>query len=391
MKTIIGTLLLTCIISMHLNAQIEEIPFELKNGIILLKVNINDNTEARTFVFDTGATSDLLDSTTANTLGLKANYKENASGAGGTKSYEVILNQKLTLQNIIEIDSTHLVLTDLTKIKDKLERDFDGIIGYSLLKRYIAKIDYESQKILLYDKIENVDTIGYATIPFEFTNGIPIPQFDISITLNNGESFTDRILFDSGASLTLFINTPYNEKNKLSQKAGKSLISEFENLHDKSISEDIAIKSMNIGGFNLSEMVISIANDKYGVSSYKDYLGILGGKVISRFNLILDYSSSLLYLKPNNKFGESFEFPLSGIRLKKLDSGIIIDKIGKTSSAYEKGIRKGDKLISINKDSSGDLENYRELLQKEGENVSLVIINSEGKTEKITITLTRLL
>ena len=72
MKTIITTLLLTFIISISSNAQIEEIPFDLKNGIILLKVNINDNTEARSFVFDTGATSNLLDSTTASKLGLKS-------------------------------------------------------------------------------------------------------------------------------------------------------------------------------------------------------------------------------------------------------------------------------------------------------------------------------
>jgi len=391
MKTIITTLLLTFIISIRLNAQIEEIPFELKNGLILLKVNINDNTKARIFVFDTGATSDLLDSTTASKLGLKANYKQDVSGAGGKKSYDLILYQKLTLQNKIEIDSTHLVLTDLTKLKDALERDFDGIIGYSLLKKYITKIDYESQKILLYDKIQNVDTIGYTAIPFEFGNGIPIPQFDISVTLNNGESFTGRILFDSGAGLTLLINTPYNEKNKLSQKAGKSLISESENLHEKSISEDVAIKSMNIGGYNLSEMVVSIANDKDGVSSYEDYLGILGAKVISRFNLILDYSSSILYLKPNNKFRKSFEFPISGIRLKKVDDGIMIGRVEKTSSAYKKGIRKGDKLISINKDSSGDIEICRELLRKEGEKVCLVIINSGGKTKKIKIKLKRLL
>ena len=74
MKTI--TLLLVLIISVQLNAQIAEIPFELKNGLILLDVTINDNTEASTFVFDTGATSDLLDSTTASKLGLKANYKQ---------------------------------------------------------------------------------------------------------------------------------------------------------------------------------------------------------------------------------------------------------------------------------------------------------------------------
>ena len=391
MKTIIATLLLAFVITIRLNAQIAEIPFGLKNGLILLKVNINDNTEANTFIFDTGATSDLLDSATANKLGLKANYKEDVSGAGGEKSYDIVLYQKLTLQNRIEIDSTHLVLTDLTKLRDALEKDFDGIIGYSLLKKYITKIDYESQKMLLYNKIQNVDTIGYRAIPFEFGNGIPIPQFDLSVTLNNGESFTGKILFDSGANLTLLINTPYNEKNELSQKADKSLISEFENLHGESISEDIAIKSMNVGGYELGEMVIQIAHDKNGVSSYEDYLGILGAKIISRFNIILEYSSSTLYLKPNNKFSKSFEFPLSGIKLKKVDTRIIIDRIEKKSPAYKKGIRKGDKLISINKDSSGDIEIYTEILRKEGKKICMVIVNSEGTTKKIRIKLKRLL
>ena len=389
MKTI--TLLLVLIISVQLNAQIAEIPFELKNGLILLDVTINDNTEASTFVFDTGATSDLLDSTTASKLGLKANYKQDVSGAGGAKSYDIILDQKLTLQNKIEIDSTHLVLTDLTKLKDALERKFDGIIGYSLLKKYITKIDYENKKILLYNKIENVNITGYKAVNFKFENGIPIPQFDISVTLRNGESYTGKILFDSGAGLTLLINTPYNEENKLSEKAGKSLISKSENLHGESISENIAIKSMNLGGYELNEMVVSIAHDKNGVSSYENYLGILGARVISKFNIVLDYSSSTLYIKPNNTFSKSFAFPISGIKLKKINGNIIIDRVEETSSAYKKGIRKGDELISINGDSSGDIIAFRELLKKEGNNISLTIINSKGETKKIKIKLKRLL
>lgn len=391
MKQIITTLSLVFIISVHLNAQIAEIPFELKNDLILLKVYINDDSEDKTFIFDTGATSDLLDSTTADKLGLKANYKQDVSGAGGAKSYDIILYQKLTLQNKIEIDSTHLVLTDLTRLKDRLERNFDGIIGYSLLKKYITKIDYENQKILLYNKIENIDTKGYKTINFKFENGIPIPQFDISITLRNGETYTDKILFDSGAGLTFLINTPYNENHKLSEKAGKSLISKSENLHGESISEDIAIQSMNIGGYELDEMVIGIAHDKDGVSSYENYLGILGAKVISRFNLVLDYSTSTLYIKPNKAFSKSFTFPVSGIKLKQIIGNILIDRAEETSSAYKKGIRKGDKLISINKDSSGDITVYSDLLTKENEKVCLTIINSEGKTKKIKFKLKRLL
>lgn len=138
-------------------------------------------------------------------------------------------------------------------------------------------------------------------------------------------------------------------------------------------------------------MVVGIAHDKDGVSSYENYLGILGAKVISRFNLVLDYSTSILYIKPNNAFSKAFTFPVSGIELKQIDGNITVERAEETSSAYKKGIRKGDKLISINKDSSRDITDYRDLLTQENEKVCLTIINSEGETKKIKFKLKRLL
>ncbi|QTE24031.1 aspartyl protease family protein [Polaribacter cellanae] len=391
MKTTITTLLLTCLVSINIHTQVAEIPFKLKNATIYVKVKINNNTKANTFIFDTGATSDLIDATSAKELGLKANHKENVSGAGGTKSYDIILSQKLTLQQNIEIHNTNLVIADLTRLKEIDEGGFDGIIGYSLLKQYITKIDYVNKKILLYNKIKNVDIKGYKAINFEFGNGIPIPQFNVSIVLKNGESYTDKILFDSGAALTLLINTPYNKQHNINKKAGKSLISKSENLYGESISEVIAIESLNVAGYKLNDIPISIAHDKNGVSSYKNYLGILGSKIISRFNVILDYTTSTLYLKPNSSFNKTFDFPISGISLKKIDDDIIVNKVEKTSPAYKKGVRKGDKLIAINKNFSRNLKSYRSLLKKENNIVHLKLINLKGKTKKISFKLKRLL
>ncbi|NOU58721.1 aspartyl protease family protein [Marinifilum caeruleilacunae] len=390
MKIVI-TLLLGVLSVYSVNAQIAVIPFDLKDGMIFLDVKVNDKTEARTFIFDSGAVTDVIDSTIANQLHLKGDYKLEVSGASGKKAHDVILNQKIRLQNNIEIDSTHLVLANLEKLRAKIERNFDGIMGYSLLRKYITKIDYENRKLELYHKIQNVDTLDYTAIPFVFDNGIPIPQFDISFTLRNGESFTGKILFDSGASLTLFINTPYNIHHNIIGKSDKSFISTSENIYGETIFNNVAIQSLNICGYDLGEMIIPISQDKNGISSHKDYLGLLGAKVISRFHVILDYSSFTLYLKPNRKFSTPFEFPTSGIKLKMKNDCITVDQVAKISPAYQKGIRKGDQLLSVNKDLSGNIDTYRTLLKKEGQKVHLEILNSEGETKTIRIKLERLL
>lgn len=389
MNTIIKILLLFICVC-KLDAQIAKIPFELEDDLMYVKVKINDNLNENIFVFDTGATSDLLDTKVAKDLGLEANFRQSATGAGGTRDYDIVLSQKLTLNNKITVENTHLVLSDLTRLRSS-GRNFVGIIGYSLLKDYITKIDYDNNEILLYDKIEHVNTTGYKAIPFKFGNSLPIPQFNVSITLRNGDSFTDRVFFDSGAALTLLINTPFSKTNKLNEKVKKSLISKTENLHGESISEKIAIKSMNIGGFELSEMTVNVAHDKSGVSSYKNSLGILGGEVISKFNVILDYSTSIIYLKPNTNFSKPFEFPVSGILLRKIKGVITIHQVEKTSPAYKQGIRKGDQLIAVNNDNSENIQVYKNYLRKEHSTVSLTILNAEGQTKKVTLKLERLL
>lgn len=385
---------LLCILSfINLKAQVATIPFDLDDdGMVFLKVNINNsNSKPVNFVFDTGATSDVLDTSTAKDLGLTPNYHQDIAGAGGTKRYDIILSQKLILNNLVEIDNTNLVLADLTKLNERSERAFNGIIGYSLLKKYVTEINYETQNIKLFKNLNEVNTEGYTKIPFKFNKGIPIPQFDITITLKTGESFKGTILFDSGAGLTLLINTPFNEKNELHKKVDKSLVETSENLHSTSRSERIAIKSIAIDDFILDELVISLAYDKEGVSSFEGYLGILGSEIISRFNLVIDYSSFSLFLKPNATYNRPFEFPLSGISLKKVGNDILIHNVATSSEAYKKGIRAGDKLIRINKVSSNDLSDYRALLKKENSHVNITIINAKGQTQTLTIHLTRLL
>ncbi|MCA0132143.1 aspartyl protease family protein [Winogradskyella alexanderae] len=374
-----------------LASQVLEIPFELKNDIVLVDLKINDKDTTNTFILDTGASTDVLDSNVAKQLGLKGDFKQDIRGAGGITTVDIVMNQSYALNHTITIDNVMFVLLDLVKLRGKLEQNFDGIIGYSLLRNRVTKIDYDNQKLQFYNSIKEIDTAGYTAIPFQLKNGSPIPQFDISITLNNGETLSGTIFFDSGAALTLSINTPYNKQKRIRQKVDRSITNETQNFNTTSVSDVIAIKSMSIGDFKLDEMTVSLANDEEGVSSYKGYLGLLGAKVISRFNVILDYNAFNLYLQPNTNYSKPFEFPMSGITLSKDEDNIMVKSITEISEAYQKGIEKGDKLISINGTTTKDIETYRELLKQEGKMCQLVLETKNGTRKEVTITLKRLL
>ncbi|MDT7832956.1 aspartyl protease family protein [Flavobacteriaceae bacterium S356] len=376
----------------QLCAQVSEIPFVLReNGHIHIKVKLNEFDKPLNFVFDTGATADVLDEKLAKKLGLKPNYKQSVAGGGGSKSYDIVLGQKLTIAPKVVIEQSNLVLTNLEPFHQLSDYPFDGIFGYSLLRNYVTKIDYQKEKLLLYEKIEDVDLNKYEKLPFQFGGGIPIPQLEVSIQLKNGEVFSGSILFDSGAGITLSVNSPFKNKNKLSEKSNKRIISKSQNLGHESISEQIAIRSFKIGSFEFNDLTISLSNDKSGVSAYPNYLGILGAKIIKRFSVILDYTQKRLYLKPNTLYTNPFEFPLSGIRLKKDKGTILVGSVAGSSPAYKKGLRKGDKIITIGGVSSSSLSEYYKLLKKEGTTISIKVLSTSEQEKTVQITLQKLL
>lgn len=394
MKRIVLQFLILFVIGYYtqMTAQVAEIPFELgDDGHIFLKVKVNNSNETLNFIFDTGATSDLLDPAIAKQYGLQPDYQQDVQGAGSTTTYDVVLNQRLILSEKVIIDQTHLVLVDLGRLNEVADETFDGIIGYSLLKKYIVQFDYLEQKLLLFERLEDVSINGYEAISFEFGQGIPIPQFDIEFALNNGDSFRGKVFFDTGAALTLLMNSPFSQRNKIAEKAVKSLISKSDNLNKTSISEEVAIKSIKIGNFLLGPLTAGIAHDEEGVSGYEEYLGILGSRIAKRFHVVLDYQSKTLFLKPNATFQSPFEFPVSGISLKRSGQEIIVASVSKQSPAYKLGIREGDQVLSINGDQSKSLVTYRRYLEEEGKVAHLKLKTPNEEMRTIKLELKRLL
>lgn len=372
-------------------AQVAKIPFEFfDNKYIIVHLGVNDSKDTLNFYFDTGATSTLVDSTKAVELGLKPDYEQSVSGAGGSKVYKVVLNQTIFIADKLHIDSTHIVLDDLARLQSRLGRKFDGIIGYSILKDYKTRIDFDHKVIELYPFNVDLDISGYTAIDFDFLRGIPIPQFPVTIELKSGQKLSDTVFFDSGAGLSLLINTPFKIKNNLPGAIGKTITSESENLSSKSVQQEAVIQALEISRFKFRDIPVLLSSDKEGVSSYDGYLGILGSELIKRFNTITDYSEKKLYLKPNSYFNAPFEHDLSGIGLKVENGKVKVSSIVKESEAFGKGLRENDTIVSIN-NKDADIETYRAILRKDKTSVKIKYLTDSGKTKEIKITLKRLL
>lgn len=290
---------------LRLKAQIAQIPFEFKGAHIFIKVQTKQS-DSLHFIFDTGCTGATIDSATAEKAGIGKENRRNISvaGSGGSQAYSMALNQGLKLKDA-EIKNTDLVLANLSSLSSTIGFRLDGIVGYEILNQYVTQMDFDHKRLLLYNNVKSVDTTGYTGIPFEFSKNILIPRFPISIMLANGESFTGKVMFDTGNAFTLIVSTPFSKYHDFNNKLGDTRITEGRGMNATTQDQLANIRSMSFNGFDFGPMGIRLTvNEK---AEPKDgYLGILGIEVIKHFNVILDYATKRIYLKPNQAFHDTF-------------------------------------------------------------------------------------
>ncbi len=371
--------------------QVAQIPFvKYANTNIILQLTINNKADSVLFYFDSGATATLLDSAMAVKLGVNPDSEDEKVGAGGSKKYRIASNQFIHLNNNTILDSTPCVILDLTTLRNKLGINFYGLIGYSILSKYITKIDYDSNKMSLFNFNTPLDTQGYTQIDFD--DKIGVPEFTVTMELENGQRLTGKVLFDCGFSGSVMVNTPYKIKTRLKTRIGKTISQEMEGMTGKSNAEIAVIKSIRLGGYEFGEMPILLSSAKEGVNAFDNYLGLVGNEIISRFNFILDYSTNKLFLKPNNSYHRKTDFPVSGLALESKNGGILISGVVSTSSAYQKGLRIGQRILAINNIENGSLEKYRQLLNSsEGTMIDIRYLTKAGVKMQTKIKLKRLI
>lgn len=142
---------------------------------------------------------------------------------------------------------------------------------------------------------------------------------------------------------------------------GKTATAATSNLSKVSSTTYGVVSALSLDDFKFSNVPVMLSSDNAGVSGLKGYLGILGSEIINRFDLIIDYKSLKLYLKPNHLFSKKFALPPS-IKIAKVGKDFMISEVSKNSDAYKKGVRAGQKIISVNDKKSDDIGYYRDFL-----------------------------
>lgn len=353
------------------------IPFtQLTGGIVIIQARINNSTDTLNFVLDSGSSGISLDSTTADYLKLNPQpTTRTIRGIAGIKNVPFLYNQQLKFPGLT-VDSLDFHVNDYSILTAVYGERIDGIIGYSLLSRYIVKIDYDSLQIDICSK----GTIRYPKGGFMLKPSISSLPVQ-TLRVRDAQTINARFLYDIGAGVCMMLTTDFVSDSAFLNKKRKLLTKEGEGVGGKIDMYVTVMKEVKLGPYKFRSVPTYIFNDEYNVTSYPYLGGLIGNDLLRRFNSILNYEKRDFYLVPNSHFADPFDYSYSGIELYFVDGQIIIGDVAKGSPAEDAGLLEGDVVIAVNSNFTQNLNSYKIALQMANTRVKLILRRGGELTE----------
>jgi hypothetical protein len=346
----------------------------LIGGIILGKVRLGDFPDSLNFIFDTGCGGISLDSTTAGRLKLVPHPSSMyIRGIAGERKEELLDGMRLHV-GAVTLDSIAMQVNDYEILSSLYGEQIDGILGYTFFSRYLVRVDYDSCRLDIYSKGPvTYPKGGYLLRPR--LAGLPMTEG----RLNDARDINSQFYFDTGAGLCLLFSSEFTADSAVfGPKKKRPVRAEGAGLGGKKEMQLTTLKNFSIGPFRFHHIPTYVFDDSYDVTNYPQLGGLIGNDLLRRFNLILNYSKSEIYLTPNGAYYQPFDYSYSGLTIGLVEGKIVVTDVMKDSPAEKAGFREGDIVLMVNGDGRQNVQVYQELLRTIGPRVKVLVRREEG-------------
>jgi predicted aspartyl protease len=362
------------------------VPFESSNNIVIVQTSINGS-KPLSFILDTGAGGSVINTKRAKELGLKLEGQSEATTGDGAVEASFVKGGKVSISGVKLPDST-LTAVDLSGLEAGIGRRIDGILGYDVFARYVVEFDYVARKVKLHEP-KSYRYSGSGQI-VSITVDDNRPFIRGTVTQHDSKSAEGRFEFDTGQVSAVILGESFTIKSELLKSAGKTVqLTTGAILAGRSTAQTGRIQKLQLGSFTISNPVTNFVQGNRGEADTSDYAGQIGGEILRRFRVIVDYSRKQVILEPNKHFAEPYVFDMSGVSLTSSGADFNVFRVRavvENSPAAEAGLRVGDLLTTINgRPTKGmTLEQIRRTFRRAGQKFELGI-KREETTLQITL------
>jgi hypothetical protein len=299
-------------------------------------------------------------------------------GIAGMKTVEFAYNHSLNLTGLT-VEKLDFHINDYDILSSVYGIKIDGIIGYSFFRRYIVTLDYDRMLMDVYTPgIFKYPRGGHLLRPMFST--LPMQL----MTIKDEESINGRFYFDTGAGLCMLLSEDIVEDSLLLKKNKKLFPTQAEGLGGKKEMNLTVLKEVKLGPYRFKKVPAYIFDDEFNVTSYPMLGGLIGNDILRRFNIVLNYPDQQIFIKPNKRFNDSFDYSYNGLGIYIVEGAITAVDIMKNSPAEKAGFQEGDIIVAVDNNVSNNIQTYKSILQTANARVRVLVLRN-GEPKMLTI------
>ena len=368
------------------------IPVEIWSNHVYVKVCFSG--QELVFILDTGAGSTSLDLNTAKRLGVGLGQTFTVGGAGPGRVAGARVNvATITLEGTAIAQNVASAI-DLSSIPPREGHRMDGILGDDFIGSHVIAIDYAKSELRVFDR-DSFDYRGPGTsVPLTMLN--LFPHIDAEIHLADGTSLKARCVIDVGSAGSSSLTKDFVERHHLRERVTPTVRRTGGGGAGGTTTSDVGrVASLSIGGVDLARPIVNLFGDSAGaLTRSPTYEGNIGGAILRRLTLFIDYRGKRMIFEPNALKDDAFEIDMSGLGLGMNDSltRIVVLTVAPNTPAAEAGIAPNDEIVSIdgNEASQHALGELRDRLRRPDQRIALVVRHA-GEERHIELVTRRLI
>ena len=344
------------------------IPFELFHNRIYLPVEVNGRGTVK-MVVDTGAAYSGLSEASAAALQIRASGTAQLIGNGESKLTISLAKEVAFHVSGAELIEKSVAIIPFQDVESREGRKIEGILGVDFFRRFVVVIDYAAKMFSVYEP---------KNYSYQGTGEVVMLRFDkaalfhATISIAGSEPIAANLAIDSGTYSALRLYRPFVEKHNL-LKAQAHIVDSLGFGIGGEFPEKLGrVARLQIGAIKFDEPITSFSESKSGATAMDSYDGTIGGEILSRFNVTLDYPHHEMILEPNANLTEPFRADASGLILTasgKDFATITIHGVIANSPAAAAGLREGDEILEVDdKDAKSiGLDGLRNIFHENGD------------------------
>lgn len=322
---------------------------ELYHNRVYLPARINAGAPV-TLVLDNGASVSGVQDAVARALGIRPSRKATLTG-NGQSAMSIELADNVTFDvggaAIREPFVAILPYDEFARHEGRLNA---GVLGKDTFARFVVDVDYATHTLTL----RNPATFAYdgpgVVIPLHVRRDATGAWMAARIALPGAGPVDARLGLDMGTYSALRLYSPFVRRRGLLGTMPGAVAAYGFGLGGEFPVRLTRVPSLDIAGLHVDGPVAELSVADSGATARDDVDGTIGGAILRRYRVIVDYAHKRMILEPNAEASMPFAADMSGLVLDAAGprfSTITVGHVIAASPAIEAGFAVGDQVMSI--------------------------------------------